>query len=163
MNEAQQYVGTDETSGGLQLELLKREGCVPSSKVLDIGCGCLSAGLPIMRYLDIGNYVGIEPNRWLIEAALESEEDKAIFVGKNARILFRDDFNASEIGTRFDFVLAHSVLSHAAHWQLGQFLGNSASVLGPWGKIMASIRLAEGNAWGSVGSVDKDDSKQETW
>ena len=36
------------------------------SHVLEVGCGCLSAGVPVMRYLQRGHYVGIDPNRWLL-------------------------------------------------------------------------------------------------
>ena len=57
--EAQRYVATSRTSGELQLELLKLEGCMPQSSVLEVGCGCLNAGVPIMRYLHRRHYVGI--------------------------------------------------------------------------------------------------------
>ncbi len=70
LEAAQRYVATSRTSGELQLELLKLEGCSRESHVLDVGCGCLSAGVPLMRYLRRGRYVGIEPNRWLLGAAL---------------------------------------------------------------------------------------------
>jgi len=73
------------------------------------------------------------------------------------------DFDAGSLGMKFDYILAHSILSHAAHRQLGQFLENSAKVLAPSGKIVASIRLAEGNKWGSAGSPDKDDSRCAEW
>lgn len=49
-------------------------------------------------------------------------------------------------------MLSHSVLSHAAHWQLGEFLANVGVVLAPGGVILASLRLAERNAYGSAGS-----------
>jgi len=160
---AKRYVGTDETSGELQLELLKRNGCVPSSKVLEIGCGCLSAGFPITRFLDRGNYVGVEPNKWLINTALEQNTVRLLVQEKNARFLNVDTFDASELGIAFDFVLSHSVLSHCAHWQLDQFLCNAAKVLAPNGRIVASLRLSEGNEYGNNGTPDKGDSMYKTW
>ena len=36
LGDAKQYVGTDQVSGQLQFELIKREGCVPASKVLEL-------------------------------------------------------------------------------------------------------------------------------
>ena len=42
-----------------------------------------------------------------------------------------------------------------------QFLEKTSSVLAPNGKILASVRLAEGNSWGSSGSPDKQDSTDE--
>lgn len=81
---------------------------------------------------------------------------------KRARFLSVDDFDASALATKFDFVFAHSVLSHCAHWQLELFLKNAAKVLAPGGRVLASIRLAEGNAYGSSGTADND-SMHEEW
>jgi SAM-dependent methyltransferase len=158
-----QYVGTNEVSGQLQLELLKREGCRPDSKVLEVGCGNLHAGAPLMEYLEKGNYVGIDPNEWLRQEAMKDRRIRQLVKNKKARFLSADDFDASSLGGQFDFVLSHSVLSHCAHWQLKVFLRNAGKVLAPRGRIVASIRLAEGNAYGSTGTSDKQDSRHENW
>lgn len=160
---AKEYVATDEVSGQLQLELLKREGCKPSSNVLEIGCGCLHLGIPLIQYLKKSNYVGIDPNEWLRAIMLKKLHVLQLVKEKDARFLNVDTFDASNLDIRFDFVFSHSVLSHCAHWQLGQFLQNTAKTLAPKGCIIASIRLAEGNAYGSSGTPDKRDSMDETW
>src|SRR3979409_1971899 len=52
--KARYYVGAGSEPaaiGDSQLELLKKSGCTPDSTVLEIGCGCLIAGLPIIGYL----------------------------------------------------------------------------------------------------------------
>ena len=82
---ARQYVGTDDVSGRLQLELLKREGCLPSSKVLEIGCGCLSAGIKLIEYLERGNYFGIDPNVWLRKTAMKDYRINQLVKDKQAR------------------------------------------------------------------------------
>ena len=41
--------------------------------VLDFGCGSLRAGRLLIPYLLEGRYYGLEPNRWLIEDAMEHE------------------------------------------------------------------------------------------
>jgi SAM-dependent methyltransferase len=156
-------VATSPVSGELQLELLRREGCSPGSSVLEVGCGCLNAGIPVMRYLRRGRYVGIEPNRWLLDAAVRSRRVRALIASRRPVFLHRVDFDATELGRSFDYVLSHSVLSHCAHWQLEQFLANTARVLRPNGRIVASIRLAEGNAYGSPGAPDGDDSRHSEW
>jgi cyclopropane fatty-acyl-phospholipid synthase-like methyltransferase len=157
------YVGTDKVSGQLQLELLKRQGCRPSSKVLEIGCGCLHAGIPVMQYLDRGNYVGVDPNEWLRQTAMKNRHVRQVIEEKQPRFLSVDDFDASELGIKFDLVLSHSILSHCAHWQLEIFLRNVGKVLAPGGRILASIYLAEGNAYGSRGTPDKEDSMHQEW
>jgi SAM-dependent methyltransferase len=163
MDDPDCYVGTDEVSGELQFELLKREGCRPESKVLEIGCGNLHGAVPLIRYLEKGNYVGVDPNDWLRESAMKKRRIRSLVERKCARFLSVEDFDASVMGMSFDFVLSHSVLSHSAHWQLELFLRNVGKVLAPKGRILASIRLAEGNRFGSVGTPDREDSRQEEW
>jgi cyclopropane fatty-acyl-phospholipid synthase-like methyltransferase len=163
LTDAKRYVATDEVSGQLQFDLLKREGCVPTSKVLEVGCGCLNAGVQLIRYLEKGNYVGIDPNEWLRQARLKERHLGQLIEEKQATFLSVKDFDASELGLKFDCVLSHSVLSHCAHWQLEQFLRNVAKVLVSGGRILASIRLAEGNAYGSAGTSDKKDSMHKQW
>lgn len=163
MSDPKKYVKTSEASGQLQFELLKKEGCNPASKVLEIGCGCLHAGVPLIGFLDAGHYVGIDPNTWLWEKAIKNPGVRELVAQKQARFLSNENFDAAELEESFDYVFAHSVLSHAAHWQLEQFLKNTSAVLEPAGKILASIRLAEGNEFGSTGNEDGDDSHATEW
>ncbi|MEW6365165.1 MAG: class I SAM-dependent methyltransferase [Acidobacteriota bacterium] len=149
--------------GRLHLELLKREGCTPRSRVLEVGCGCLNAGRWIMHYLDAGNYVGIEPGEWLIKAALEIPKIRRLVKNKRPVFLSCHDFDATTIGVLFDLIYSHSVLSHCAGHQLPQFLVNAEKALSPEGRILASIRLSEGNPFGSRGSPDGGDSNCTSW
>lgn len=159
--DAQAYVGTNEASGHFQFDVLRLEGCKPESKVLEIGCGCLHAAVPLVQYLNPGNYVGIEPNRWLLESVPDST--KYLMEEKKAHFLSVTDFNAAHLGIKFDFILSHSVLSHCADYQADQFIRNSEAVLSPNGKIIATIRLSEGNAWGSHGCPGQRDSECKEW
>lgn len=133
--------------------------------MLEVGGGCLSAGVPLIEYLDGGNYVGIEPNTWLLDAAKSSWRTRWLLARKRATFLDRTDFDASGLGRTFDYVLAHSILSHCAHRQLEQFVANAARVLRPSGRIVASIRLGEedsrhdewqypGVSWFSLATVE---------
>lgn len=166
LDEATRYVATSRASGEVQLELLKLEGCTSGDAVLEVGCGCLNAGIPVMQYLEAGKYVGIEPNRWLLDAALASRRVRWLVFRKRAVFLERTDFDASELGRTFDYVLSHSILSHCAHHQLDEFVANVARVLSPKGKIVASIRLADrdsmddewqypGVSWFSLATVEE--------
>lgn len=163
LQEAQAYVGTDEICGAAQLQLAKREGLLPTHNVLEIGCGCLSAGAHILRYLTTGRYVGIEPNPWLVEAGLENPEVTRRVKETGSVFLHRTDFDASSVGLQFDFVLSHSVLSHCAAYQVPLFIANAAEVLALRGRILASFRMAEGNDYGSTGSSDHRSSDFSEW
>lgn len=144
---AMEYVGSASpehflTLGHSQLELLKLNGLRPNAHVLEIGCGCLRAGRLVMAYLDEDLYVGVEPNLWLIDAAKQDVPGIADLILEKRPIFLRNaEFDASEAGRSFDFVLSHSVLSHAAHWQCPLFLRNVKRILAPDGIALASIRF----------------------
>ncbi len=163
LGDPKKYVKTDEVSGQLQFEILKKEGCLPASRVLEVGCGCLHAGVHLMQYLQPGHFAGIEPNEWLLEKAMRTPPIARLVAVRRPQFVHVFDFDASALGMQFDYVLSHSVLSHAAHHQLEQFLANTGKLLAPGGKICASIRLAEGNAFGSTGSPNKQDSLDKEW
>ncbi|MDE3085972.1 MAG: class I SAM-dependent methyltransferase, partial [Acidobacteriota bacterium] len=161
--QARGFVGTSPASGIVQMRILRLEALVRESRVLEIGCGALHLALPLIDFLDRGKYVGIDPNEWLRQQPLERRPTRRLVREKGAVFLSGDDFDSTELARQFDFVFAHSVLSHAAHWQLGQFLTNTVKVLSPDGRIVASIRLAEGNEYGSSGAPDGVDSMDEAW
>jgi Methyltransferase domain len=148
--EAQEYVGNPGEDyfivGLLQLELLRLNGCTPDSHVLEIGCGALVAGRPILHFLKPDRYVGIEPNSWLIDAAIEGLPDTPRLIAEKRPVFLTTmDFDASETGRTFDYVISHSILSHAAASQYPQFLKAVRKVLAPQGVVLASIRLADEN------------------
>lgn len=161
--DAQKFVATDPISGRMQAEILFAEGAAPSSRVLEVGCGCLSAGAFLIERLDPERYVGIEPNTWLVDVALQRKDFRATASQKKPRFLDNLDFDASAAGVSFDYVLSHSILSHAAHWQLPLFLKNVGACLAPEGKIFASLYLSEGNPFGNHGTKNKQDSMDEEW
>lgn len=161
--DAQKFVATDEISGRMQADIIFGEGATPDSHVLEVGCGCLSAGLHVIERLKPDHYVGIEPNNWLVQASLRRPAAKAIADAKRPVFIESLEFDASSAGRQFDYVLSHSILSHAAHWQLGLFLKNVGATLAPTGKIFASLIPAEGNPYGSDGTPDKKDSNDEEW
>ena len=145
--DAQQFTGNEGhvyfLIGQLQLDFLREEGCRPNSHVLEIGCGSLSAGHLLIRYLAPDHYVGVEPNLWLIREAVETLGIQAEIAAKQPWFLGRSDFDAQEVRPPggFDYILSHSVLSHAAGWQLPQYLRAARKVIAPHGVLLASFIL----------------------
>ena len=87
--QAISYVGnTHVENGKMQLELLLLEGLQKNNFVLEIGCGALFAGIPIMSFLEENNYAGIEPNKWLIDATLQLPENKIVIDRANPQFLY---------------------------------------------------------------------------
>lgn len=150
--QAIQYVGTRPSGGVIQLQLLQNEGLLNSHYVLEIGCGALMSAIPIMSYLNTGHYVGIEPNIWLIKQTLLIPENELIVKEKQPIFLNNTDFDASSSNITFDYVFAHSIMSHAAHWQLSLFFEKTSKVLKKNGKVIFSIRLTKPNKYGNEGA-----------
>jgi hypothetical protein len=149
--EAVHYVGTKESEGIAQLAILMHYGCQPFHRVLEIGCGALNAGYPIMQYLEKGNYHGIEPNQWLIEDSRKLSEVDQEIKKKDARFAYNENFDGSLFQTKFDYVISHSILSHAAHWQWPLFLKNVDACMKRGSTILASLHFTDGNAYGDNG------------
>ena len=106
--------GLWEELGQLQFDFLVSKGLQPQSKMLDIGCGTLRGGRHFIRYLEPGNYTGIDISPKAIEYGkqlLEEEELSAkqprLLVSKNKDLKLRE-FD----GELFDFLLAQSVFTH---------------------------------------------------
>ena len=143
LDEAREYVGTTPVSGAAQFALLVRAGMRPESRLLEYGCGALHLARLAAWYLDPDHYCAVEPNGWLIGAAFDADpEMERMTLDRLASFRGYDNFNARDFDVReFDYIFAHSVLSHAAAWQLPQFFSEARAVLAPGGLIVASLRL----------------------
>lgn len=148
--EAVGYVSTTPEEGLAQLDLLLSLGCLPGHRVMEIGCGALVAGYPVMQFLRPGNYTGVDPNAWLRAASQRLPGVSAEVDARRATFHTREDFRADD--GEFDFIFSHSILSHASDAQLTDFFEAAAEQLKDDGALAASVRLAEGNSVGSPGS-----------
>lgn len=153
--QAMEYVGTRPTGGITQLQLLQHEGLRKHHYVLEVGCGALMTGIPLMSFLKDGHYVGIDPNPWLMNKTLLIAENQQVVKEKDPLFINTTDFDASSSNVEFDYVFAHSIMSHAADWQLSLFFEKTAQVLKKNGKVIFSIRLTEPNEYGNTGAAEE--------
>jgi hypothetical protein len=149
--DAVKYVGTNPNEGLAQLATLIHHGCKETNSVLEIGCGALNAGYPIMQYLDCNKYFAVEPNDWLVKDSLKIPQVQETALKKNARFVHNAEFDASEFKMTFDYVISHSIISHAAHWQWPLFMENVSKVVKRGSKVLVSLHFTEGNKYGDVG------------
>lgn len=151
---AQRYCGNYDDNwnraGGVQYRLCRSSGLLAHHKLLEIGCGSLSAGFVLMQFVEPMHYCGLDPNKWLIDAALGSELMEPLAAKRAPRFLYNERFDAREFGESFDFIFAHSVLSHASYEILCQFIDGCTAVASPQCTILASFRdgeTARGTGW----------------
>lgn len=140
---ARAYVGTTPISGVAQFAILTMLGLRPQQHVLEYGCGALHLARPLLAFLQPNRYCAVEPNMWLVHAAREDDTTLATLLAvRGARFVDNDQFDASNFAERFDFVFAHSVMSHMGTLQLPMFLARARKELADTGVIVASYRRA---------------------
>jgi SAM-dependent methyltransferase len=132
-----------DTVGASQFRLLTTLGLREQHKLLDFGCGSLRAGRLLIPYLGDGKYVGLDPERWLIEDAIGREIGESMVALKRPIFHHFDDFAADRCGTDFDYILAHSILSHTGKDLFRRALASFRRALSPTGLALITVLHAE--------------------
>lgn len=148
------YVGPPkdyDLISALTVGLLFATGLRETHKLLDVGCGSLRAGRLLIPYLSPGNYFGIEPNRWLVEAGIEQELGRDTIELKQPTFSYVSDFSAESFGVSFDYAVAQSIFSHTYPDLAAVGLSGIARVLAPDGLLLATFHQGEpeerGTGW----------------
>jgi SAM-dependent methyltransferase len=137
------YVGPPDEydlRGSSQFSLLCALGLRRHHRLLDIGCGSLRAGRLFIPYLAAGGYTGLEPNRWLVEGAID-ELGPELLKLQQAEFAYNDNFEVSGLGS-FDFVLAQSIASHTGPEMTLRLLASVQEALSPTG--VAAVTFVHG-------------------
>jgi SAM-dependent methyltransferase len=136
--EHHQQYGGPWAKGKYRFEFLVESGLRPEHRLLDIGCGSLRIGVPAIRYLEPGNYFGVESHLFSLEAAATYEIPLHRLEEKHPRLLWDADFTFSHFGTAFDWVIdsatSTSVGKHPERQEL--LFRNLAEVLKPGGRLL---------------------------
>jgi SAM-dependent methyltransferase len=97
----------------------------------------------LIPYLGNRKYVGLDPESWLIEDAIEREIGQNMIALKRPIFYYFDDFAADRCGTDFDYILAHSVLSHTGKDLFRRALASFRRALSPTGLALITVLHAE--------------------
>lgn len=123
-----------------QIEYLRRSGLQPAHRLLDLGCGTLRGGIPLIEYLERGHYTGLEVRAEVLEEA-RRELAAAGLVDREPRLVHVTELAAVQLPERFDFAWAFSVLIHLDDAILAQAVDVVARHLAPEGRFLANVRL----------------------
>jgi len=126
-----------------QIDFLQSRGLAKQHQVLDLGCGTLRGGLPLITYLSAGNYTGIDVRAEIIEEALRELEEAGL-EERYPRISHVESLADLDLRASFDFVWAFSVLMHLEDDELEIALAFAAHHLRAKGAFYANVHLGDG-------------------
>jgi hypothetical protein len=138
-----------ETMGRSQFEMLRFWGLREDHHLLDIGCGSLSGGRFAIRFLAPGHYCGIEPQQWLIDEGVRHQLGPAALASKRPEFSNDTGFNLSLFGRQFDFMVAHSILSHTSQAQMRRVFIEAEKVMPAGAIFLASYVEGESDYSGA--------------
>ncbi len=131
-----------EMKRAFQIRFLREQGLQPSHYLLDLGCGTLRGGIPIIAYLDAGHYYGVEVRPEVLgEARKELAEHQ---LEEKAPVLLGGELLREQLGGKsFDVVWAFSVIMHMSDEILQVMLPLVADHLGAAATFYANVHLGE--------------------
>jgi SAM-dependent methyltransferase len=151
--EHHRQYGQPWAMGKCIFEFVVSAGLLSRHRLLDFGCGALRFGHWAIRYLDAGNYFGIDAHLASLEAATTYELPLHGLEEKRPRLLWNNEFAVSYFGTTFDWIVDFSSASRVKPKERqAQAYANLAEVLAPGGHLLTSplprVPLEAFEEWG---------------
>ena len=136
-----------------QIAFLKdRCGLLPAHRFLDIGCGTLRGGIPIIEYLEPEHYTGLEVRPHVLDEAREELELYPAAAAKRPNLVLSTGFPGLPDLGQFDKAWGFSVLIHMADPIARECLEYVARALSPGGVFHANVHIGPpANAEGGAG------------
>lgn len=129
-----------EVKRAFQIAFLKQVGLQPPHKLFDIGCGTLRGGVPIIEYLDSGNYYGADVRALALAEAMK-ELTETQLDAKAPTVVLSSDLGHLELGTNFNYIWAYSVVFHMTDAVLDGALNFVGRQLAPGGSFYANANI----------------------
>jgi SAM-dependent methyltransferase len=123
-----------------QIRFLRSVGMAREHYVLDLGCGVLRGGLPIIEYLDKGHYYGIESRQTVLDEGVSALREAGL-QSKAPTLLFLNDLSKAALDRKFEFIWAFSVLIHMEDRILDSCLDFASRYLGRGGRMYANVNI----------------------
>jgi len=136
------HVGSPELykkSRDFQIKFLKDMRLMPEDYLLDIGCGTLVGGIPIIRYLEKSHYYGIEKRLDVLEEARKELLESKLT--HKTPVLLSEDFSSLNLEREFNFMWASSVLIHFKDEILEDCFAFVSNHLSKQGKFYANVNI----------------------
>lgn len=127
--------------GKLQLDFLRARGLAPSSKLVDIGCGCLRGGVHFVAFLEPGNYYGMDISEELLDAGYDVELKNRGLRDKlpRANLIADGEFQFAKFAATFDIGFVQSLFSHLPTDLIRQCLARLSPSMAPTGRLFGTF------------------------
>jgi len=125
-----------------QMSFLQSQDVQPRHALVDYGCGVLRGGIPLIKYLDAGNYVGLDVGADAMRAARKVVRRERL-TNKRPTLVLVKDIDALDLGRRVDYVWAFSVLFHLTDNHVDACLRFVSRHLAPGGTFFANVALGD--------------------
>ncbi len=123
--------------GAFQLALLRHLGLARGQRLLDVGCGPLRGGVPLIDFLGIDAYRGIDANASLVAAAHHELAARGLRAAV-PRVTELHDFAFASLGETFDWLLCFSVLNHCTRDERVRFFAAARNAMAPGARIVVT-------------------------
>ncbi len=131
-----------DTQRQFQIAFLKKHGLKPHHTLLDFGCGPLRGGIPIINYLNTGNYHGIDINREALdEAEKELKENK--LEHKRPTLVHVEQKETLKLYKTFDFIWAFSAVIHMPDYAYEAFISFTSKHLKRNGVLYMNVNIGK--------------------
>jgi SAM-dependent methyltransferase len=128
-----------------QISFLRRFGLQPENFLLDLGCGTLRGGIPLIEFLDVGHYFGVDSRAEVMPEAQQELLDSHL-QAKYPALIHSPDISQLAIDRKFDYIWAFSVLIHMTDKILVDALSFVRLHLAPGGVFYANVVAGETNS-----------------
>ena len=127
-----------------QFQFLLDQGLKKTDTLMDIGCGTLRGGIPLIDYLDAEHYYGMDVRDNVLEEGRD-EIKTAKLEDKKPNLISFDHFSEVKLDVKFNVMWAFSVLIHLEDDIAERCFEFVAKSLVPGGVFFANVNIAEEN------------------
>lgn len=125
-------------SGEWAFGLLCGEGLQRSDSVLDMGCGSLSTGRHLLKYLDAGRYWGFDVNQALMLAGVTMELPRWNVPSEHGFYLFNQEFDLTNAPQGFRYAISEGLFSRLPLNRIARCIAAVTRRLAPDGRFYAT-------------------------
>ncbi|MCB7129689.1 MAG: class I SAM-dependent methyltransferase [Candidatus Brocadiales bacterium] len=131
-----------EMKRDFQIRFLKHVGLKPEHYLLDLGCGTLRGGIPLIEYLQEQHYYGIEVRANVLDEG-KKELHEANLEYRQPVLVCAENIALLRLEKMFDLIWAYSVLIHTTDTILSDTLGFVRAHLNSTGYFYANVSIGE--------------------